>query len=75
MKGELIDLTLPLFSGAPIWSPEPKTVITDFFTIGRNYGASEQMNMKFSTCAAMRAPTSTRRNTSGRGNPPWTRFR
>ena len=46
MKGELIDLTLPLFSGAPIWSPEPKTVITDFFTIGRNYGASEQMNMK-----------------------------
>lgn len=31
---------------APIWSPEPKTVITDFFTIGRNYGASEQMNMK-----------------------------
>ena len=37
MKGKLIDLTLPLFSGAPIWSPEPKTVITDYFTLGRAY--------------------------------------
>ena len=46
MKGELIDLTLPLFTGAPIWSPEPKTVITDYFTIGRKYGANEEMNMK-----------------------------
>ncbi len=39
MKGKLIDLTLPLFSGAPIWSPEPKTIITDYFTLGRAYGA------------------------------------
>lgn len=42
----LIDLTLPLYTGAPIWSPEPKTVIADYFTIGRNCGAAEQMNMK-----------------------------
>ena len=46
MKGKMIDLTLPLFSGAPIWSPEPKTVITDYFVIGRNYGAVESMSMK-----------------------------
>ena len=46
MKGKLIDLTLPLFSGAPIWSPEPKTIITDYFTLGRAYGAEEGMNMK-----------------------------
>ena len=46
MKRKLIDLTLPLFSGAPIWSPEPKTVITDYFTLGRAYGAEEGMNMK-----------------------------
>ncbi len=43
---KLIDLTLPLYSGAPIWSPEPKTVIADYFAIGRRYGAAEQMNMK-----------------------------
>jgi len=43
---KLIDLTLPLYTGAPIWSPEPKTVIADYFTIGRHYGAAEQMNMK-----------------------------
>ena len=46
MAKQLIDLTLPLYSGAPIWSPEPKTVITDYFTIGRKYGAAEEMNMK-----------------------------
>ena len=46
MQGKLVDLTLPLFTGAPIWSPEPKTVITDYFTIGREYGAPEMMNMK-----------------------------
>lgn len=46
MNGKIIDLTLPLFNGAPIWSPEPKTVIGDFFVIGRNYGVLEQMNMK-----------------------------
>ena len=46
MVRKLIDLTLPLYTGAPIWSPEPKTVITDYFTMGRNYGAAEQMNMK-----------------------------
>ena len=46
MKGKLINLTLPLFSGAPIWSPEPKTIITDYFTLGRAYGAEEGMNMK-----------------------------
>lgn len=42
----LIDLTLPLYTGAPIWSPEPKIVISDYFTIGRDYGAAEKMNMK-----------------------------
>jgi kynurenine formamidase len=46
MSGELIDLTLPLFTGAPIWSPEPKTVISDFFTMGENNGALIDMNMK-----------------------------
>ena len=46
MKGKLVDLTLPLFNGAPIWSPEPKTVIADYFTIGRSYGSREDMNMK-----------------------------
>ena len=45
-KKKVIDLSLPLYTGAPIWSPEPKTVITDFFTIGRHYGAPEKMNMK-----------------------------
>ena len=28
---KLIDLTLPLYTGAPIWSPEPKTVIADYY--------------------------------------------
>lgn len=46
MNGRLVDLTLPLYTGAPIWSPEPKTVIADYFAIGRNFGAAEQMNMK-----------------------------
>ena len=46
MKQRMIDLTLPLFTGAPIWSPEPKTVISDYFTIGRDYGHVEMMNMK-----------------------------
>lgn len=47
MKGKrLVDLSLPIYDGCPIWSPEPKTMVTDFFTIGRNYGATEQMNMK-----------------------------
>ena len=46
MNGRIVDLTLPLFDGAPIWSPEPKTVIVDFFRIGRNHGSREEMNMK-----------------------------
>ena len=46
MNGTIVDLTFPLFTGAPIWSPEPKTVISDYFTIGRKYGAEERMNMK-----------------------------
>jgi kynurenine formamidase len=45
-KSRLVDLTFPLYTGAPIWSPEPKTVIADYFTIGRHYGATEQLNMK-----------------------------
>ena len=46
MQDRLIDLTLPIFTGAPIWSPEPKTIIADSVLIGRNYGGMEQMNMK-----------------------------
>jgi len=46
MKGKLIDLSLPLYDGIPIWSPEPKTMVTDFFVIGRSYGTEESMNMK-----------------------------
>ena len=46
MNGKLVDLTLPLFDGAPIWSPEPKTMIADFFVIGRECGTVETMNMK-----------------------------
>jgi len=45
-KFRLVDLSLPIYHEMPIWSGEPKIVVTDYFRLGRNYGQEEVMNMK-----------------------------
>ena len=44
---ELIDLTLPIYNGAPIWSAEPQCIVHDWFKKGRHYGRPELLNMKY----------------------------
>jgi kynurenine formamidase len=43
---ELIELTLPIYDGAPIWGAEPRCIVHDWFKRGRNYGRLEPLNMK-----------------------------
>ena len=44
---ELVDLTLPIYDDAPIWSAEPRCIVHDWFKRGRNYGRLEPLNMKY----------------------------
>jgi arylformamidase len=44
---EMIDLTLPIYNGAPIWSGEPQCIVHEWFKKGRNHGKLEPSNMKY----------------------------
>jgi len=45
-RRRIVDLSLPIFHGMPIWSSEPKTGIVDYFKMGRCTDVEEMMNMK-----------------------------
>jgi arylformamidase len=43
----LVDLSLPIFDDAPIWSGEPKCIVHDWLVKGRCHGRPEPVNMKY----------------------------
>jgi len=43
----LIDLSVPIYNDAPIWSAEPRCIVHNWFIIGRNRGQEERINMKY----------------------------
>ena len=44
---ELVDLSLPIFHDAPIWSAEPRCIVHDWIVQGRKHGQLEPINMKY----------------------------
>lgn len=43
----MVDLSLPIFDDAPIWSAEPRCIVHDWLVLGRNHGSRERINMKY----------------------------
>lgn len=43
----LVDLSLPIYHDAPIWSAEPQCIVHDWIRKGRCYGRPEPLNMKY----------------------------
>ena len=44
---ELVDLSLPIYDDAPIWSVEPRCIVHDWIVQGRTHGQLEKLNMKY----------------------------
>ncbi len=44
---KLVDLSLPIFDDAPIWSAEPRCIVHDWIVQGRKHGQLEPTNMKY----------------------------
>jgi len=44
---QLIDLSLPIYNDAPIWSAEPRCIVHNWIVRGRTHGQTEPLNMKY----------------------------
>ena len=44
---KLIDLSLPIYNDAPIWSAEPRCIVHNWIVKGRTHGIEEPLNMKY----------------------------
>ena len=43
----MVDLSLPIYDDAPIWSAEPRCIVHDWIVLGRQHGQREPLNMKY----------------------------
>ncbi len=43
----MVDLSLPIYDDAPIWSAEPRCIVHDWIVRGRKRGQVEPLNMKY----------------------------
>lgn len=43
----MVDLSLPIYDDAPIWSGEPRCIVHDWIVLGRTHGTREPINMKY----------------------------
>jgi arylformamidase len=44
---KMVDLSLPIYDDAPIWSAEPRCIVHDWIVRGRTHGSREPLNMKY----------------------------
>jgi len=43
----MVDLSLPIYDDAPIWSAEPRCIVHNWIVLGRKHGQREPLNMKY----------------------------